>query len=237
MSLTQFFLEHELPMPVTPGSKVLGPRWFQFQVEIPNASSDSIDLRAGSILATDPMIDARFNTPSNSPDFTAHVVAAHFIPFDAGWADLDLVDKEKTLEGVRMSCTMASVPYAEPLGLHTQDAFADQFVDVDSDNTALNLYGHANGEPLQLIHPWTLDLANDSWQIEFNNVNQPAGPLKAWFRWFGVFAPNTEGVAEAIQMGDMQVRCPHGRLPKGTAARFNRAQIPASRLRLGRGLK
>lgn len=236
-TLTQYYLEHELPLPITPGSTVLGPRWFQHQVNIPNAATTAIDLRTGSILATDPMINARFNTPSDSPDYTAHVVAAHVVPFDDGWADLNLAEKEKTLEGIRMTCTMNSVPYAEPLGMHVQDAFADQFTDVDSDNTTLQIYGHANGAPLQLIQPWTLDLSNDSWKIEFNSVTQPAGPLKAWFRWFGVFAPNTISKAQIVKIGGHDIACPGGRISPLANARFSKGAIPMERLRLGRGLK
>lgn len=229
---------HGLTPPVEPNEhNVLGPRWFQHELTLPDGASTEIDLKDGDFLATDRMVDARFGSPGNL-DFIAHILGVQLVGFSSEWTDLPASEKAKVVEGITMECTQKSIPYAEALGMHIQEAYADQYVDVDSDNTALEIYGSCNGGPLLLDEPWTLNLATDRWKISFNDVDQPAGGIRLFFRWFGFFAPNDVPRAKLIELGNgMTIPCGARGIPNASRAVFNGRTTDMVKLRMPRGIK
>lgn len=218
------------------GQNIIGPRWFSHIIEVPNAGTDEIDLKSGSILATDPMINARFGTPGN--DFILHITAFHVAGFSAEWVDLPAAEKAKIIKGMTVQCTQDGLPFAERLGPHIYELLGDQYVDVDSDNTTLEIYGHANGGPLVLDTPWTINLGGDQLKLTWNSVTQPAGPIEMLLEWFGFFAPSGVPRAEVLKMANnVQIPTKKKGIPHSARGAFGRQAAAANMLRAGKGYK
>lgn len=236
-TLEEQAVAHGVTPPTQPNSQnIIGPRWFDQIVSVPNAATTEVDLKAGAVLATDPMINARFGTPGN--DFIAHVLGFHVGGFSAGWVDLPASEKAKVIKGMTVECTQSGLPFAERLGPHIYELLGDQYVDVDSDNTTLEIYGHTNGAPLLLEDPWTINLGGDQWKITWNSVTQPAGPIEMLFQWFGFFAPSDVPRAEILKLANgIQVPCKGKGIPHEMRGIFGKSAAQARMLRMGRGHK
>lgn len=215
---------------------IIGPRWFRHIIEIPNAATTEVDLKTGSILATDPMINARFGTPGN--DFIAHIIGFHVGGFSAEWVDLPASEKAKVLKGMTVQCTQGGLPFAERLGPHIYELLGDQYTDVDSDNATLEIYGQANGAPLILDDPWTINLGGDQLKLTWNSTTQPAGPIEMLFEWFGFFAPNDVPRAKIIELQNgIKINAAGKGIPHGVRGAFGRQAAQANMLRVGKGYK
>lgn len=236
-TLDEQVVVHGMTPPTQPNqSNIIGPRWFKHIITLPDGATDEIDLKDGAILKTDAMIEARFGTPGN--DFIAHILGFHVVGYSAGWVDLPASEKAKILKGITVECTQGGLPFAERLGNHIAELLGDQFTDVDSDNATLEIYGHANGAPLVLEDPWTINMGGDQLKLSFNNVDQPAGGVELEFQWFGFFAPNDVPRAKVLDLArGVRIQTNGRGIPHNQRGVFGRAAAKASMLKAGKGYK
>lgn len=192
-SITEIALAHGLRPPVDSiVDEFVGPGWFSHIVSIPNAATTAQSLRNGAIFTTDASIAERWGTNADSQqDRIVHVEQVHVNIFGGAWQALALTEKQKLVEGLEMMAKQGGAKTRYSLGDHIMEAYQDQLVTFDSDNTSASVvYGALNGPPLVLPRPLTLDLSSDEWELQFNTAT-PAGPIKAHFRWYGFAAVKT----------------------------------------------
>lgn len=200
MSLSQIILDHGLRPPQAHNADYLGPKWFSNLVSLPNAATTAIDLKDSTVIDTDQSIAGRFDSLQSNPDYYAHVEAVELNIFGGAWAALALTEKQKVLEGAYLYCKQEGIVVQESLAPAISEAYNEQFVSFDSDATAAEVVrGNVKGGPMFLARPLTLNLAQDPWEIRFSTAT-PAGPIKAHFKWFGIFAPHAIGISKELKI-------------------------------------
>lgn len=220
MSFAKMITDAGLRPPVAADAPFLGPQWFWLRGTLPNAATDTIDLR--TLFQTDPAILARYNPAPAAPDLWIHVEQVQPVLFSGASAGLALAEKAKLVQGMELHAKVGAVNIAHPIGPYIDEVYDSQTVTVDSDDTASVVQrGALHGNPLVLSRPLTLDLSVDSFEVKFSTAT-PASPGAFLLGFFGIVAnKDVGGKVGDIKSQTGMIKCPSP-LPE-VAAAYDRA--------------